>query len=199
MNYFNFSIIILIVSLSWMTDAQIFPFLKQFYECKYLNMIKAGNPRTGFLFIPDPKIPNNSLKDSFYSRLGLNTLSFQDALYLIKSIFDQIDAPNCQTDLCQCVRLRRFAFDVERYSIFFESRETITGLENIITSLDSKFGSNRLTYDKSGSIYLYLDPLNFPVLSKFAYNYEFTAIRAKQYLGYFNCINFDQYSPVIIG
>lgn len=199
MNICNFSLIVaslLVLCASW-TDAQIFPFVKQYYECKNLKMIKSTDYYGREYYTPDESVEANTLDDSFYTGLGFDTMSIDDAMRVIKSIYDELPE-DCDTELCECVWLRRFQTVAERYAVFFETDERIESLTTIITSLDEKLSASRYSYEKYTSGFSsYEDPENYPTLTKFVYNNEYTYNRISQFKNYRKCINSNSVSDEV--
>lgn len=158
-------------------------------------MIKYTDTYGNVYYTPDPKIANNTLVDSFYLLAGFDTMSLDDAMKLIKAIFDSLPR-NCSNELCECVRMRQSATNVEDYSMFFESDENAAGMSQLISSLDEKLRVDRNSFEEYAAE-LNLDQKNYPALSRFAYNNEFTNSRASQYNKYYTCTG-QKYTNVML-
>lgn len=190
MNQHNFLIssVLILCSVSWTIDAQIFSFVKQYYECKNLKMTKSNaNNGDEYYFMPDPNLENNKLDDSFYRRQRFDHMSLDSAMKLFKSIFAEVSR-DCQSALCECVRKRKQTSDVEKYWIFFESEENLSLVKSTINSLDLTLGEDHYFFGYPDENF---DLENYPALSEFAYNNDFTHYRSTQYFKYDECVTFN--------
>lgn len=181
---------LVLFSLVNLTCAQIYPFVKQYHECETLKMIRSTDEYGFVSYSPDPKLPNNSLPDSFYARAGYDTMSLDESMKLFKTIFDRLPR-NCTTEMCKCVR--QAATSAEYYSIFFDSDENAYAMALVISALDATLRADRVSFEEYAQSYL--DLKNYPALSRFAYNNEFTSFRASQYNKYYICTG-QSYSNV---
>lgn len=114
----NFLAVVLIVFGGVSVDCQdCYDIMKQYYECKYLKMIEDQYD----MYVPNPKIPNNSLNDSFFYSLNLTNKTFADAIKFVKLIYDTANLKGSRcTQLCNCVGSRLDVSSGFLYPIYFK-------------------------------------------------------------------------------
>ena len=86
------------VCLRGQVNGQTFELIRQYYECQNLTMyyeVSRG------IYIRDTSLPDNYLDDSFYQRLGLANMTYDQGMNLIRKIYP--DTRNCTTRFCNCV------------------------------------------------------------------------------------------------
>lgn len=173
-------------------NAEIYSFVKQYYECKNLKMIVISDLLGAEYYYPDPTVRDNSLDDSFYKSLRLDTMSFDDSMDLLRGIYSELDE-KCTSEFCECVRKRKDnnAGLLENFGVFFQD-ENFAGVKEIIVSLDRRLAADRESFEKSEYTRKFLpDFKSQPTLSKFAFNNDFTEHRTHQFKNYFICYTFD--------
>lgn len=174
-------------------NAEIYSFVKQYYECKKLKMIITSDLLGDEYYYPDPSVRDNSLDDSFYKSLRLDTMSFDDSMDLLRGIYGELDE-KCTSEFCECVRKRKTGDAgglLENFGVFFQD-DNFAGVKEIIVSLDRRLAADRESFEKSEYTRKYLPEFKSqPTLSKFAYNNDFTEHRTNQFKNYFNCYTYD--------
>lgn len=80
-------LIVMIVRINRTSNSSI-TLIKQYYECKNLKMIKQESHH-GIIYLPDPSVAKNRLDDSFYERLGFANMTFDEAMELVKKIYNE--------------------------------------------------------------------------------------------------------------
>ena len=95
-----------IISINKQVDCQCVNLIQQYYQCKYLKM--TNNTDLSYLkfgigpaYVPDASIPNNQLNDTFYKGLNLGKMTFDQAMHLFWSIYNETN--NCKSKFCDCV------------------------------------------------------------------------------------------------
>lgn len=148
-------------------------FLQRYYECKNLQMIQNewGS------YYPNPNITGNSLNDSFFQSLNLQSKTFSQAMAMYKKIYDETSKKGAQCKkVCQC-----FQGYMQFYQVYFRNAKSVAGVVTIYTQYINAYKSYMLTEAQILNEYYYKNGKNFTTLAKFSIKNDFTYYRSYFY------------------
>lgn len=177
-------LMIIFSTLMWSTnvDCQCYDLIKQYFECKYLNMSIRNNTWQMLDYLPDSSKPNNYLSDRVYKRY-LNKMNFNEAMQLFQKIYKITE--NCSTEFCKCVAWKHIDKNI-KYSIFFRNETNFKQVKKILLSFNLRFKDDILPFKQLEHMYMYDGPPGdwplYPSLTKFCIKYDYSRTR----LGFYN-------------
>lgn len=174
-----FQLIVLLLITFHLVDSQCFDLVNQYYQCRNLTMIKSRD-RLGEIYLPDAKVPNNTLSDSFYKSLGLDSMTFNQAINQFKSIYTEIVSCKNST-FCDCIGSRYS----KNYAQLFTNDTILNQARPILSSFVTKNQASLLDFSILQN--MFSDGIRLPTLAKFCVNYEFAGSRLTFYKNLFKC------------
>ena len=196
-----------LVCFNGQVNGQTFELFKQYYECRNLTMILNGQT-----YVRDTSLPDNYLDDSFYQRLGLANMTYDQGMNLIRKIYT--DTRNCTTRFCNCVSWGFIdgLFDpnyqriYNNYSIFFRNESNYPGVRLIVSEFynETKWNLqslNTIFYTFSNSYYtydygVYRRAFEYPSIIKFLLVHDFTRARLRTLKYSPSCAGNDNFQQV---
>lgn len=151
---------------------------RQYFECKNLKMVKSALTHKCHYYRPDKSQPNNTLDDSFYQTLGLSDMNFNEAMDMIRGIYQENE--NCSNpEFCDCVnkRLNGPTFWKQNNSILFLNDTNYQDSLNIVSQFIERYSADIKSDEKIEQIYV-RPKNNLPTLNKFCMANEYTFYRA---------------------
>lgn len=176
-------------------DAQCFAVLRQYYECQNLKMVKINDPRFGPYYRPDPHASsNNVLDDSFYQKLGLASMNSNEAMNLIKKIYQETSTGSCESEACKCVVQRYMAWTYQYHdpmAILFRA-ENFEQTKEIIEALDQSLADQRHPSAQLQMSSAFGGGQNLSTLSEFCIRNEYSEMRLSEYKNPWACFKIDE-------
>lgn len=170
--------------------------LIQYSECKNLKMIKLTDPNNNIRYLPDPKIPNNTLTDSYYQKFLAN-LNWDKAMNLLASIYAERSSKNCTSEFCNCSRTSYDDFNTD-YGSLLRNKEMIDHVKRIVQNFTKKFNYT-VAKDYQQGLESYILRKNLPTVINFTMNYEFCLARLFGYNSSFYRTEFPGFrTPLMI-
>ena len=108
-------------------------------------MIRKNDSFGGTVYVPDPIVPNNQLNNSYFLRLGLANMTFDQAYDMIAKIYDAIGS-KCRGPNCTCYNSYLF-HDYDDHSLMFMNVTIMTQSKRIVSTFIDKFA--RFTFSDS--------------------------------------------------
>lgn len=152
--------------------SEAYELIKQFYECRHLQMHLSIDWRGRFYTLND-SIPNNTLNDTFYHGLGLSNMTFTQGMDFIRQFYTT--TRNCRTFQCNCTSwglIDTYA----NYSLFFRNSSNFIGMKSIIWAFNNKYKS-ALSLNQSLMHY----GTTYPTLVRFMMIFEYTWAKVNLY------------------
>ena len=167
-------LVMLTASLGWTVDKiecqSASALIQQSSECKKLTMMLINDSYWGYYYIRNSSIPNNTLDDTYYQRLGLGNMSFDQAFAFIKNIYTNVS--NCNSKYCNCVKRGPNGMAFQVYSSFFLNETIFKGVKAIIQEFNKNLSSQSRSL-ADAMIYTYNGYL-YPTITSFLMKYDYT-------------------------
>lgn len=193
--------IVLIIIAAFLLFGQVensgFQLVKQYYECKNLVMIPNNFSYTHKHYYPDPNVPNNRLNDTFYQRIGLQNMTFDQAMSLFRTIFMEIRSCPRQTPfLCNCVNSLFSGTTVDQ-SVLFRNETVFAQVKLIVNTFITKFRPFLVSSQNGFLSDWFFHGHDLPTLIQFFFNYDYTTTRLLFYNESLTACQIDRMEKVI--
>ena len=211
----TFLILLAVLTIITEVKSECFELVQQYYECKNLIMIDPNNvpkypndyiadpnnlPNDNYnyppqTYIPDPTKPNNQLNDQFYQSLNLTQMTMNQAMDLIRAIYNE--TYNCSSVLCNCTKtgiiMDYMNGEYNRYSLYFLNETTLDQVKIILSEFNTKFQSNMKSYSSLKTFFDSKTHNNqtLPTLAQFCMKYDYTDERFLYYNSSTDCFTDD--------
>ena len=143
--FFFYILFMAALNLTTQVDGICFDLVQQYFQCKRLKMVFTEEEG----WIPNSKIKNNFLNDTFYQRQNLSRMSLDDGFALIRKIYTETS--DCESDFCDCVNIESFneiAGEFTDFSILFTNSTNFPHVKTIISEFNQKYKSNLLPFEE---------------------------------------------------
>lgn len=149
---------------------------KQYYECKNLIMVDNLND----YYMPDPTIPGNSLNDSFFQSLNLQSKTLSQTLTMVRKMYDEAakTGTKCK-QLCKCLK----SFLRGSFQVVFRNAKYQAGFTTILKDYINAYQAYMYSEATILADYYQRNRLNFTTLAKFCIKNEFGNTRLLFYNG----------------
>ena len=168
-------LVMLTASLGWTVDKiecqSASALIQQYSECKNLTMMLTNDSYWGYYYIRNSSIPNNTLDDTYYQRLGLGNMSFDQAFAFIKKIYT--DLHYCNSEYCKCAKLGPDGRMFYYYKSFFLNNANFKGVKAVIQEFNKNLSSqsrslaDAMMHTYNGNLY--------PTITSFLMKYDYTS------------------------
>ena len=157
--------------------------IRQYFECQYLEMYLSSSDWVPY-YVRNESIPNNQLDDSFYKSKGLDKMTFDQGMDLIRQIYldtqDNSYLSNCTSKgfivFCNSANL-------------FRNASNFAGMKTIIAAFNRKYESSLKSLNDSLSVYS--NGQAYPSIVKFLMTNEYTGRKLAFYNRKFDCFAND--------
>lgn len=148
--------------------------IRQYHECRHLKMYFNGE-----YYQRNESIANNTLADSFYSRLGLASMTFDQSMNFIRQIYT--DTPtSCASLICNCTRLG-YLDDDDYYGVYFRNASNFAGVKSIIAAYNTKHKPSLKSLQQAQESYAYDGGKKYPTIVRFLMTAEYTSTKYELY------------------
>lgn len=136
-------------NLTTQVDGICFDLVQQYFQCKRLKMVFTEEEG----WMPNSKIKNNFLNDTFYKSQNLSRMSLDEGFALIKKIYTETS--DCESDFCDCVSVESYsqiAGEFADFSILFTNSTNFPHVKTIISEFNNKNRPNLLPFEEIRAI-----------------------------------------------
>ena len=162
--------------------------IQQYYQCKYLIMVKNTSPvftiyGVGQAYIPDASIQNNQLTDTFYKSLNIGQMTFDQAMQLFWNIYDETNKCISQ-QFCEC--MKKSVSDQGVSALIFRNPVIFPQMKSIFSAFINKFAANISPY--SQLVAQFYPTSTSSTINQFCINYDFSFNRVNYYPNAKSCM-----------
>lgn len=121
------------------------------------------------------RLQQTDLENSFFTDLGLEKMSFDQGMGLIRKIYT--DTNNCESDFCNCVYIPG-----DKYNIFFKNDINFEGLKSILKGFNEKYYKKEHLKNLINAAKFVKNGEKYPTLVEFLMKFDYT----RNKLNFFN-------------